>query len=106
MSLPVMLLIAALYGGGLYLLLGQSLVRKIFGIALWAHAVNLLALLVSGGDFAPPPIVPPGEQAPLPGAGDPLPQALVLTAIVIGFALQTVVLVMVHRTLRTRKESE
>lgn len=105
MALPLALLVAALYAGGLYLLLGRSLVRKIFGLALWGHAVNLLALTTTGGRVAAAAIVPVGAETPPATSGDPLPQALVLTAIVIGFALQTVALSLVHRALRRRRSS-
>ena len=85
---PVLaLLVGGLFACGIYLLLCRSLVRLIFGIVIIGHAVNL-AIFVSGGLVrATAPLVPPGGTAPPDGAADPVPQALVLTAIVIGFAL-------------------
>jgi len=81
------LLVGLLFGAGVYLLLSRSLVRMIFGIVLVGHAVNL-AIFVSGGLVrATAPLVPEGGSTVPPGAADPVPQALVLTAIVIGFAL-------------------
>lgn len=71
---------------GLVLAMARDLMRAIFGLALIGSAINLL--LVAAGRIGPagPAIVPYGEQAMDAGA-NPLPQALVLTAIVIGFAL-------------------
>ena len=81
------ILVGVLFAAGVYLMLGRSMVRIIFGIVLVGHAVNLLIFTSGGLVRAKAPIVPPGETAPLPGYADPVPQALVLTAIVIGFAL-------------------
>ncbi|MEN8150724.1 MAG: NADH-quinone oxidoreductase subunit K [Planctomycetota bacterium] len=85
---PLMaLLVGVLFACGVYLLLCRSLVRMIFGIVVVGHAVNL-AIFASGGLVrATAPLVPPGGSTPPEGAADPVPQALVLTAIVIGFAL-------------------
>ena len=81
------ILVGLLFAAGIYLLLSRSLVRMIFGIVLVGHSVNL-AIFVSGGLVrAKAPLVVSGETAVPPGAADPIPQALVLTAIVIGFAL-------------------
>lgn len=88
MTLP--LTIGVLVMGGVYLLLQRSMIRSIFGIALLSHAANFV-LLAAG--------VPAWRGAPLAGrtpageAADPLPQAFVLTAIVITFAV-TVIMVM------------
>ncbi len=78
------LTIGALVGGGTYLILQRSLVRIAFGVGVISHAVNIF-LLASG--------VPAYRDEPLQGrmdpamAADPLPEAFVLTAIVITLAL-------------------
>lgn len=78
------LTIGVLVGGGVYLIVQRGMVRVVFGLALVSHAVNLL-LLASG--------VPGWRAEPLdhindPGvSADPLPQAFVLTAIVITLAV-------------------
>lgn len=76
--------VGVLVSGGVYLMLQRSMVRTIFGLALISHAANF-ALLLSG--------VPAWRGEPIAGrsavseAADPLPQAFVLTAIVITLAV-------------------
>jgi multicomponent Na+:H+ antiporter subunit C len=92
--------IGLLYAAGLYLVMRRSMVKLILGLALLAHAANLLIFTVGGLSRGGTPIVPPGRAglaAPFP---DPVPQALVLTAIVIGFAVQAFALVLVKRAHR------
>jgi len=95
--------IAALFATGLYTILRRSIVRLAIGLVLIGHAANLLIFTVAGLSREGPPILPPGgPDAAQDGTGpllvaDPLPQALVLTAIVIGFAVLAFTLVLVHR---------
>jgi len=86
MSLLFALCIGLTIGAGIHLALSRDLLRVVIGLSLIGSGANL-AVLASGG-FASlaPPIVPKGMTL-LTAAADPLPQALVLTAIVIGFAL-------------------
>jgi len=71
---------------GVYLALSKDVFRCVLGLALLGNAANLI-LFVSGRiDVMNPAVVPLGETV-LQNAANPLPQALVLTAIVIGFAL-------------------
>jgi multicomponent Na+:H+ antiporter subunit C len=92
-------LVGVLFGAGVYLLLARSMVRVIFGLVLVGHAVNLLIFTAGGLVRAKAPIVRAGETAPLPGHADPVPQALVLTAIVIGFALTAFLAVLVKQVI-------
>lgn len=93
MSLLLLLGIAALVSSGVYLLLARDLLRSVVGLTLIGTAINLV--LFTSGRLGPiqPPIVREGLQA-LGDAANPLPQALVLTAIVIGFALACLALVL------------
>ncbi len=95
------LVIGALYGMGLYMMLRRSMVKLIIGLALIGHAANLLIFvagsgrgLVRGG----PPIIAEGQTVPQAAIADPVPQALILTAIVIGFGVLAFALVLFHRT--------
>jgi multicomponent Na+:H+ antiporter subunit C len=97
MILLMALLIGALYAAGLYLMLRRNIVKLIFGLLLLGHAANLLIFTLGGLVRANPPLARPGAAAPPEGAADPLPQALVLTAIVIGFALTAFAAVLVKR---------
>jgi multicomponent Na+:H+ antiporter subunit C len=90
--LPV--IIGGLYAAGVYLLLDRSLTRVLVGFLLLGNATNLL-LLSTGGPAGLAPILgyaDPGEMS------DPLPQALILTAIVITFGVSAFVLAMIHRS--------
>jgi multicomponent Na+:H+ antiporter subunit C len=96
------ILVGTLFGTGIFLMLRRSLVRLIFGLAMISHAVNLLIFTTGGLARGNPPIVPPGSRQYLPPAGhaDPVPQALVLTAIVIGFGLLAFTSVLVKQVAR------
>ncbi len=88
--------VACLYGVGMYLLLQRVLTRVVIGLALLGHGANLL-LLLSGGQRGAAPIL---SGIPRSGSGfaDPLPQALVLTAIVISFGVVSFLLVLSYRS--------
>jgi multicomponent Na+:H+ antiporter subunit C len=85
------LVAAILFGCGLYMVLSRHLVRMILGLSLLTTAVNLALFQAGRIRSALPPIIPENAER-LGDSADPVPQALVLTAIVIGFAL-TVILV-------------
>ena len=78
------LTIGVLVAGGTYLLLHRSLVRIAFGVGLLSHAVNLFILTAGVTAYRHEPL---GGRMDPAVAADPLPQAFVLTAIVITFAL-------------------
>ncbi|HHF3072946.1 TPA: Na+/H+ antiporter subunit C [Vibrio diabolicus] len=82
---------------GIYLMLEKHILRLLFGIMLLSSAVNLA--IFTAGRLTPgePPLI--GDNALLPpnGAANPLPQALILTAIVIGFGLLIFALMLLYR---------
>jgi multicomponent Na+:H+ antiporter subunit C len=84
---------------GVYLALSRDALRVALGLAVLGNAVNLL-LFAAGRVASAPAVVPAGATALDAGAANPLPQALVLTAIVIGFALVCFSLVLVLRLIR------
>ncbi|MQA33919.1 Na(+)/H(+) antiporter subunit C [Modestobacter roseus] len=90
--LPVV--IGGLYAAGVYLLLDRSLTRVILGFILLGNATNLLLLSASGAAM----LAPVFGYAEAEEMSDPLPQALVLTAIVITFGVTAFLLAMVHRS--------
>ncbi len=92
--------VGALYAAGLYMMLRRSLVKLIIGLVLLGHASNLLIFTVGRLTPGRPPIVPAGEPLFEPFA-DPLPQALILTAIVIGLGVQAFTLVLLKRAYQT-----
>ena len=79
--------IGLLYAGGTYMILRRSLFRLILGLVILSHATTLLIFTAGGLTRAQPPIIAPGETQLPAVAADPLPQALILTAIVINFGV-------------------
>ncbi len=79
--------IAATFGSGIYLLLSRHVMRMTFGIMLMSAAVNLVIFVAGRPGSQQPPVIAAGESVLQQSAANPLPQALVLTAIVIGFSL-------------------
>ena len=90
---------AGLFGCGLYMVLSRHLVRVLLGLSLLSTAVNLMVFQAGRIQSVQPPLIPAGA-ARLHDAADPLPQALVLTAIVIGFALSVILASLVLRAWR------
>ncbi|MEN9937073.1 MAG: hypothetical protein RLZZ387_3652 [Chloroflexota bacterium] len=91
------LVIGVLYAAGLYMMMRRSIVKIILGLVLLGHAANLLIFTVGGLTRAVPPLIAPGEAALSGAYADPLPQALILTAIVIGFGVQAFAMVLFKR---------
>jgi multicomponent Na+:H+ antiporter subunit C len=90
-------LVGLFFVGAVYLVLSRSLIRMLLGLALLGNAVNLLILVAGRLTRAVPPIALGDMKAPLPTSANPLPQALILTAIVIGFAMFAFLLVLAYR---------
>lgn len=90
--------IGCLVTAGVYLLLRRSIVRLLFGLVLLGHAANLVVFSAPGLVRGRSPLVPEGALAPAAGYADPVPQALVLTAIVIGFAIIAFAAVLLRRS--------
>lgn len=93
MELLLPALSALLVAGGLFLLLSRALIRVIVGLSFMSYGVNLGILVAGGGteQLMPPLLNFDGPYA------DPLPQALILTAIVIGFGTTALLLVLAVR---------
>jgi multicomponent Na+:H+ antiporter subunit C len=104
MTLAFAVAAAVLFGAGAYLLLDRDLLRVVGGIALisQAAAVTLIGVSLSRGRA-------PIDPAPSRPVSDPVPQALVLTALVIGLATLALLLALVHRVVvvvRTARREE
>lgn len=96
-SLILVLTMGALFAAGVYMLLERSLTRVVLGFLLLGNAVNLL-ILIMAGEAGIAPIVTDGVSAE--EYTDPLPQALILTAIVITFAVSAFLLALIYRSWR------
>jgi multicomponent Na+:H+ antiporter subunit C len=89
-----------LFSCGIYLMLRRNVVKLLLGIMLLSQATNLL-IFTAGGLTAPQSaLIPGGETVLSPPYADPLPQALVLTAIVIGFGILAFAIVLVQQAYR------
>lgn len=99
MIAAIALVVFATVTVGVYLALSRDLFRVVLGLAMIGSAANLV--LFAAGRLGPtaPAVVPVGATT-LADAANPLPQALVLTAIVIGFALVCFSLVLMLRLIR------
>ena len=86
-----------LYAAGIYLMLRRRLAQLIIGLGLLSNATNLLIFTAGGLTRGRPPVVAEGAAVLEQPYADPVPQALVLTAIVIGFGLLAFSLVLAHR---------
>ena len=101
--LTLLTVMGALYACGIYLILERSLTRVLLGLMLLANATNLL-ILATGGYAGLAPLF---SKETDPGAyNDPLPQALILTSIVISFAVTAFMLGIIYRTWVLARQDE
>ncbi len=95
---PVMAVaIGLLYAAAIFLMLRRSIVKLVIGLMLLSNAANLLIFTSAGMTRGAPPLIPEGMQAPAGMVADPLPQAVVLTAIVIAFGVLAFAVVLIRR---------
>jgi len=95
MEIILSLLIGILYAGGVYLILRRSLVKVLIGLLLLGHAANLLIFTLGRLVKAKPAFIT--DELSASSVADPLPQALILTAIVIGFGVISFAVVLFKR---------
>lgn len=92
MEALIAIAIGVLVTSGIYLMLRARTFPVILGLALFAYAANLFLFAMGRVTLDAPPIIDKGAEGM--AYADPLPQALVLTAIVIGFAMTAFVMVL------------
>lgn len=104
MTMPVALVavMVVMYAAGVYLMLDRSLTRVLLGFLLVGNATNLLIFL-SAGHFGVAPLVGDAEAGEMT---DPLPQAFMLTAIVITFGITAFILALIYRSWRLARDGE
>ena len=96
---PVMaVVIGILVAASAYLMLDRNIMRFLFGLVLLSNAANVTIFVAGRFTRAEPPLVPLGAEGLATTAANALPQALVLTAIVIGFGLLAFLLALVFRS--------
>lgn len=101
-SITLVLVAAALVGVGVYLLLERSLTRVLIGVILLSNGINLV-LLVAGGRAGGVPIIGMTDRESM---SDPLPQAMILTAIVITLGTTAFLLAMAYRSWQLNNHDE
>jgi multicomponent Na+:H+ antiporter subunit C len=100
MELLLAIVAGVLYAAGLYLMLRRRLAQLIIGLGLLSNGSNVLILAAAGVTRGKPPIVT-DMSVTADQFADPVPQALILTAIVIGFGVLAFSLVLAHRVHRS-----
>lgn len=102
-NLTLLTVMGALYACGIYLILERSLTRVLLGLMLLANATNLL-ILATGGYAGLAPLY--NKDIAANDYNDPLPQALILTSIVISFAVTAFMLGIIYRTWVLARQDE
>lgn len=97
MQVLIAIIIGGIFACAIYMILRRSIVKLIMGLILLSHGANLLIFASGGLVRAQAPLVEAGSLAPEPPHADPVPQALILTAIVIGFGVVAFMMVLVSR---------
>ncbi len=97
MELVLSALVGLVVAAAIYLILSRALIRVLLGVVLLGNAINLLIFVAGRLTHVVPPIIAKSARLPAIGAANPLPQALILTAIVIGFAMFAFLIVLALR---------
>ena len=101
---PVFAVVVGIFfASAVYLMLSKYIVRILLGIAILGNAVNLLLFTSGRLTREVPPIITAGLDTLPPGTANPLPQALILTAIVISFSFFAFLLVLTYRAYQDLK---
>ncbi|SIT72047.1 multisubunit sodium/proton antiporter, MrpC subunit [Ectothiorhodosinus mongolicus] len=91
------LVVGGLFASAIYMMLRRSIVKLVIGLVLLSNGANLLIFTQAGMLRGSPPLIPLGQMQPEGVVADPLAQALILTAIVIGFGVLAFAVVLIHR---------
>lgn len=97
------ILVGLFFSAAIYLMLSKFTIRIMLGVAILGNGVNLLLFTAGRLTREVPPIIPANLGALPAGAANPLPQALILTAIVISFSFLAFLLVLTYRAYQDLK---
>ena len=97
MELLLVILIGILYGSGIYMMLRRSMVKLLIGLILLGNGANMLIFLLGDITKGRPPVIPEDAHVFIELYADPIPQALILTAIVISFGLHSFSIILLKR---------
>lgn len=106
MEILLAIMTGLLYSAGIYLILRRSLVKLIIGLILLGNGANLLIFLLGRVVKGAPPIIPAESKVFTEAFADPVPQALILTAIVISFGLQSFAIILIKRAYKVIKTDD
>ena len=101
-NVTLVVVVAVVMAVGVYLLLERSLTRVIIGVIMISNAINLLFIVASGAAGGAPIV----GRTPEDEMSDPLPQAMVLTAIVITLGVTAFLVTMAHRSWQLNRHDE
>jgi len=102
MEVLMAIVIGIIFAAGTYMLLSRTLLRILFGTMLLSHGALLLIITMGKLKRGEAPVLREGAVA----YADPLPQALILTAIVIGFAVTALIIVLSFRTYKVTGKND
>ena len=89
--------IGVLFSAAFYMMLRRSIVKLVMGLIILSNAANLVIFTVGGMTRGGPTFLDEVDKTAAPGIADPLPQALILTAIVIAFGVLAFSVVLIKR---------
>ncbi|MFT5997107.1 MAG: multicomponent Na+:H+ antiporter subunit C [Glaciecola sp.] len=97
MEIVLALCVGILFACATYMLLRRSIIKLVLGLIILSNAANLVIFTAAGVVHGKPPLLDKTTKMVVSGVADPLPQALVLTAIVIAFGVLAFSVVLIHR---------
>lgn len=106
MELLLVILVGVFYSSGIYMMFRRSMVKLLIGLILLGNGANILIFLMGGLTKGKAPIIAPDESNFVEIYADPIPQALILTAIVISFALTAFAIVLLKRVYTTTESDD
>jgi multicomponent Na+:H+ antiporter subunit C len=106
MDVLLAILVGILYAAGIYMMLRRSVVKLILGLILLSHGANLFIFTISRVTRGKPPLIPENAETITGEFADPVPQALILTAIVIAFGVQAFAIVLLKKVYQTTESDD
>ena len=91
------IIVGVLYAAGFYMLLNKGMTKMIIGIMALGYASNLFIFIIARLTRGLPALIKPGDSVMVSDYADPIPQAFILTAIVIGFGIQAFAIVLLRK---------
>ncbi len=101
MELLLVVLVGILYSSGIYLMFRRSMVKLLLGLMMLGNGANILIFLMGELTKGKAPIIDEEQSHFLDAYADPVPQALILTAIVISFGLTAFAIVLLNKVYST-----